>query len=102
MSRQDSLFSRIMCFCESAMKATPSAPCSTTRRVELCITWPGTVNSFTLMVKPEDVLKNTGMRSKNRVRSSDVSSTINRPRVPGDKRLWTAWRLVVLPDRAGP
>ena len=38
--------------CESATKATASAPASTTLRVDLCITCPGTVKSFSLTAKP--------------------------------------------------
>ena len=38
--------------CESAINATASAPASTTFRVDLCITWPGTVKSLILIEKP--------------------------------------------------
>ena len=36
-------FSRAMAFCASATNTTASAPASTTRRVALYWTWPGTV-----------------------------------------------------------
>ena len=84
------------------MKATASAPCSTMRRVALWITWPGTVKSFTFTLKPVAVLKKTGSRSKNSVRSSWVSTVSSRPRTSVLVRAWIIWRLVVFPDRPGP
>jgi hypothetical protein len=37
---------------ESAMNATPSAPCSTSRRVDAWITCPGTVNTLSRIARP--------------------------------------------------
>ena len=84
------------------MNATPSAPCSTSLRVELCITWPGTVNTLMRTVKPDAVSKPSGSRSKNSVRSSRVSSVISRPRPSGASSRWIACRFVVFPLSAGP
>ena len=45
--------------CESAMKATASAPASTTLRVDLCMTWPGTVKSLIFTVPGQVMHKST-------------------------------------------
>jgi hypothetical protein len=62
-----------------------SAPWRTIRRVELCITCPGTVKSLSFTFRlPER--KTSGSVSKKRVRSSAVSSVIRCPRRLGTIR----------------
>ena len=46
------------------MNATASAPASTTLRVDLCITWPGTVNSFSFTDTPFPAPNWIGRKSK--------------------------------------
>jgi len=87
---------------ESATKATASEPWSTIRRVDSCITWPGTVYSLSFTFTPARVLKKTGIMSKKSVRSSLVSSVMSRPRTFPSIFWNSAWRLVVFPERAGP
>ena len=53
------------------------------RRVDSCITWPGTVYSFSFTFTPDALRKKTGIMSKKRVRSSLVSSVMSRPRTLG-------------------
>jgi hypothetical protein len=50
--------------CESAMNATASAPASTTLRVDLCITCPGTVKTLSFTEKPLVVPNSIGRKSK--------------------------------------
>ena len=64
MSRHEYWFALAEERWESAMKAMPSAPASTTLRVERCITWPGTVKSFSFTEKPFCVPNSTGRKSK--------------------------------------
>ena len=64
MSRQEYALALADERCESAMKAIASAPASTTLRVDLCITCPGTVKSFILIEKPPAVSNSTGRKSK--------------------------------------
>jgi len=68
------------------MNAMASQPCSTMRRVELCITCPGTVNSLSFTFRLP-LLKTSGSVSKKSVRSSAVSSVIRCPRRAG----WMRW-----------
>jgi hypothetical protein len=49
---------------ESATNATPSDPASTTFRVALCITCPGTVKSLSFTEKPLGVSNWMGRKSK--------------------------------------
>jgi hypothetical protein len=88
--------------CESAMNAMASAPANTTLRVDLCITWPGTVKSLILIANPAAVPNWMGRKSKYSVRSSAVSSVTILPRESGLIHWWSCWRLVVLPESAGP
>ncbi len=86
----------------SAMKATPSVFCSTTRRVASWTTCPGTVKSLSFTLKPELLVKKTGSRSKKSVRSSCVSTLSRRPRASGRAFAWMQRRLVVFPLSPGP
>jgi len=95
-------FSRASAFCESATKTTASAPASTTLRVDLCITWPGTVKSLSLTEKPFCVPNWIGRKSKYRVRSSAVSSVSIFPAESLAISECRCCRLVVFPDSAGP
>lgn len=102
MFRNATWFALVSARCESAMNATPSAPWSTSRRVALWMTCPGTVNSLMRTWMPLAVLTERGKRSKKRVRSSRVSSVINRPDASGVTSRWIACRFVVFPLSAGP
>ena len=61
----------------------------------------GTVNSFSFTFAPEAVRKNTGIRSKNRVRSSFVSSVMRRPRTFGIDLLEELLEVGRLPGQRG-
>jgi hypothetical protein len=60
------------------------------------------VYSFSFTFTPARVRKNTGIMSKNSVRSSLVSSVMRRPRTLGSIFWKSDWRFVVFPDSAGP
>jgi hypothetical protein len=64
MSRHENAFAGALERCESATNTTASAPESTTLRVDLCITWPGTVNSLSFTEKPFAVPNSIGRKSK--------------------------------------
>ncbi len=102
MFRKAAWLALVSFFCESAMKATPSAPWRTSRRVALWITWPGTVKSLIRTCRPLPTANESGSRSKKSVRSSRVSSVIRRPEVSGETSRWIACRFVVFPLSAGP
>jgi hypothetical protein len=82
----------------SATKTTASAPASTTRRVALYCTCPGTVYSWILKSYPDTVPRLNGSRSKKSVRSWAVLSEISRFAPSGSLILWICSRFVVLPD----
>jgi hypothetical protein len=71
------------------MNATPSAPWSTSRRVDACSTWPGHGEDLDAQAhrpipsarsERPDARKTSGSMSKKSVRSSFVSSVMRRPR----------------------
>ena len=85
------------------MKATPSAPCSTSLRVELWMTWPGTVNSLTRTVNPDAVVEaeREQVEEQGAVVPAFPASSAG-PRPSGASKRWIACRFVVFPLSAGP
>ncbi|MEJ7730485.1 MAG: hypothetical protein WKG00_14845 [Polyangiaceae bacterium] len=88
--------------CESLTKTTPSAPVSTSLRVALKYTCPGTVKSCSRTAWPRTGGRRIGRKSKYRVRSTGVARLTSLPRCSGRAVACRCSSVVVLPPRPGP